>query len=115
MKYNKALFVLAIAVSLGLCEFAAQAKMHRPAHKKVTVTGCLQKGDEPNEYTISGKDNVAYDLEGTASLSLKDHVGHKVTVTGASVTKMKSEEEKKEPVRGHLQVTHLVMVSTTCP
>lgn len=70
--------------------------------KNVAVTGCLQKGDDPNEFHITDN-GKPYDLMSTSSVALQDHLGHKVTVT-SSVS-----------VAGHLQVTKLKMVSKTCP
>ena len=51
-------------------------------------------------------------------MNLKEHLGHKVTVTGTS---MREKPEKNEAKTGqpeesaHLKVTSLTMVSTTCP
>ena len=115
MKPEKTFLVLALAAGLSLCAFEAQAKIHLPAKaKKVTVTGCLQKSDDPNEFSITG-DGKTYDVLAAAKVALKDHVGHKVTITGTDVTKTMTEAEKNESVAGHLQVTSLKMVSTTCP
>src|SRR5437667_10698965 len=56
----------------------AQAKS---AGGKTSVTGCLQKGDEADEFSITGEDGRTYGLRRTAG-DLTQHLGHRVTVTG---------------------------------
>jgi len=114
-------FILA-AVSLALGLYVtpagfAQAK----AGGKTTVTGCLQKGDESDEFSITGEDGKTYGLRSSA-VDLSKHLGHKVTVTGTlkaesnEKEKGESEEhEKKEAAEaGDIRVTNLKMVSETC-
>ena len=89
--------------------------------KSVTVSGCLQNGDEANEFSITGEDGKNYDLP-SSSVDLSKHVGHKVTVTGTfkaeSYAKEKGEEEanekKEAPEAGDIRVTNLKMVSDSC-
>ncbi len=96
----------------------AQAKS---AGGKTTVTGCLQKGDEADEFSITGEDGKTYGLRSSA-VDLSKHLGHKVTVTGTlkaeSYEKEKGESEeheKKEAVEaGDIRVTNLKMVSDSC-
>ena len=103
----------------------AQEKQEKQAgNHATTVTGCLQKGDEPDEFSITGEDGKAWGLH-SSSVNLAEHVGHKVTVTGSSTHEAKTEEkkEKKEgqvekasgkEEYGDLRVTDLKMVSTSC-
>jgi hypothetical protein len=130
-------------VLLSLCplvvnaqESATQEKKEEKAEKKAekkgadatkTVTGCLQKGDEPDEFAITTDDGKTYGLR-SADVKLAEHVGHKVTVTGASTYESKEEKaaEKKEKKEGKvenaagkqeigdLKVTGLKMVSASC-
>ena len=97
--------------------------------KPVKVTGCLQKGDEENEFVITNKAGQKYELTSKA-VALAEHVGHKVTVKGTAVAEEKGEkeakeeksekgekaeaEEAKEHEGGHLQVTSLKMLSPKC-
>src|SRR6266576_3529266 len=86
-----------------------------------TVTGCLQKGDEADEFSITGQDGKTYGLRSSA-VDLSKHLCHKVTVSGTlkaeSYEKEKGEREeneKKEAVEaGDIRVTNLKMVSDTC-
>ena len=105
---------------------AAQEKQeHKAMSHTKTVTGCLQKGDEPGEFSITGEDGKTWGLR-SSNVKLEEHVGHKVTVTGSvhheSKTHEKAEEKKegqmekaagKEEYRD-LHVTSLKMVSDTC-
>jgi hypothetical protein len=93
-----------------------------------TMTGCLQKGDEANEFVLTAKDGSTWDLR-SDSVDMAPHVGHEVTITGtasrlhAKAHEMKegTKEEmhehgmaKSETEHGHLKVTNLAMVSKTC-
>ncbi len=105
---------------------AAQEKPEKgakPAHAQ-TVTGCLQKGDEAGEFSLTAEDGKTYGLRST-SVKLDPHLGHKVTVTGSAAHESKAEkaEEKKEgqvekasskAEYADLDVTSLKMVSETC-
>ena len=119
-KVTEAVRVLALVLAVILLAYSAQAqrKHGKGAGKAVSVTGCLQKGEEPDEYRITGTDGKTYGLRST-TVKLADHLGHKVTVTGARM-KETSEHEKKEKKEGKaeyadLNVTDLKMISTTCP
>jgi hypothetical protein len=115
-------FVSLAAVSLALGLYVTPAGFAQTkAGGKTTVTGCLQKGDESDEFSITGEDGKTYGLRSSA-VDLSKHLGHKVTVTGAlkaeSAEKEKGdseEHEKKEAAEvGDIRVTNLKMVSDTC-
>jgi len=89
-----------------------------------TVTGCLQKGDEPGEFSITGEDGKSWGLR-SSSVKLDQHVGHQVTVAGTPARETKAEENKEQKEGqvekasskdeyGDLRVTTLKMVSDTC-
>ena len=90
------------------------------AGHSVTVTGCLAQGDKANEYAITGDDGKTYGLRSSA-VNLKEHMGHKVTVTGTMSGREMAKTNKTEASTGkpeesaHLNVKDLKMVSTTCP
>jgi hypothetical protein len=110
-------YVLASALALGLGSLAWTAQENQTkGGKSVTVTGCLQKGDEAGEYSITGEDGKHYGLR-SKSVDLSKHLGHQVTVTG---TKMREEnEEKKKNEAGgsehaDLRVTEIQHISESC-
>jgi len=47
-----------------------------------TLTGCLQKGEDTNEYQFVGQDGSTWELK-SESVDLASHVGHTVMITGA--------------------------------
>lgn len=91
-----------------------------------TLTGCLQKGEDKNEYDLVGQDGSTWELKSDA-VDLASHVGQTVTLTGAvsnpTMHGMK-EDAKKEAQEhgmdkgatehGHLTVTDLNTVSSSC-
>lgn len=116
------LFVLfAFALALGVYITSSASAQEKSAGGKTTVTGCLQKGDEAGEYSITAEDGKTYGLR-SKSVKLSQHLGHKVTITGTlraeSAEKEKGEaeeHEKKEAAEaGDIRVTELKMVSDSC-
>lgn len=108
------ILALALTLCLGSLAWAAQEKTNNS--KAVTVTGCLQKGDEAGEYSITSEDGKRYGLR-SKTVGLAKHVGHKVTVTGTHVREENEEKEKKESAEGEyadLRVTSLKMISEGC-
>src|SRR5512146_2023199 len=113
-----------LGVTVGAFAQESQEKHEKAmAAGKQSVTGCLQKGDEPNEYSITGEDGKTYGLRSKA-VDLSKHVGHKVTVTGsmraesAEHEKAEATENKKEKMEsaeaGDIRVSDLKMVSDKC-
>ena len=88
---------------------------------KTSVTGCLQKGDEPGEFAITGQDGKTYGLHASKSVDLSKHLGHKVTVTGTMKPeseekgKHETKESQKTAEAGDIRVTSLKHISETCP
>lgn len=112
------LSIFAGAAIVTICALHAQAQDPPSKAAKtsgtVTVTGCLQKGDEAGEYSITGENGKTYGLRSTA-VNLSAHMGHKVTVTGRAKPEEKEEKAKGNTEVADLTVTTLKMVSTTCP
>jgi len=107
IRYFLAVFLVSTLFSFS--GLARQEKAKEPKGKTITVTGCLQKGDEENEFAIS-EGGKKYELT-SSPIALKDHVGHTIAVTGT----MKSEKgEEAEGWAGQITVTSLKMVSTSC-
>jgi hypothetical protein len=116
-----ACIVLALLVSLTALAQDTTAKPGDDQSKTKAVTGCLQKGDQADLFSITGEDGKSWDLR-SSTVKLDEHVGHKVTVTGSPTREAKAEEKKEGQVEnaarkealGELRVTDLKMVSPNC-
>jgi hypothetical protein len=112
---------LVFALALGVYGSSSAPAQEKSAGGKTTVTGCLQKGDERGEYSITGEDGKTYGLRSKA-VNLSRHLGHKVTITGTlraeSAERKKGEAEENEKKgaaeAGDISVTDLKMVSDKC-
>ena len=116
--------VMMVATIVGL---ATAQTTEKATHKKTrTLTGCLQKGEDANEYNLTAKDGATWEIK-SDSVKLDDHVGHSVAVTGVvahpkeHAMKEDAKAEMKEhgmdkdaKEHGHLTATALTMVSDTC-
>ena len=117
----RGLVLLAFAFAFSVYLTPIASAQEKATSGKTSVTGCLQKGDEPGEYSITGEDGKCYVLRSNA-VDLSQHLGHKVTVTGElrreSAEREKGEAEehgKKEAAEvGDIRVTELKMVSEKC-
>jgi len=104
---------------------ATAQKDQKAATASRTVTGCLQKGTEPGELSITAEDGRTWDVT-SESVKLAEHVGHQVTLTGSAHRESKAQEKAEEKKEGQmekaagkeeygdLRVTDLKMVSETC-
>lgn len=111
----RGILVSVLALSLGTIALPAQENQTKGG-KGVTVTGCLQKGDEAGEYSITGEDGKHYGLR-SKTVDLSKHMGHKVTVTGTKMREENEEKERNEAGGGEyadLMVTNLKMISEGC-
>jgi hypothetical protein len=124
MKTKFVMCVIALFVLVGLS--VAQDTTKTTHKKNRTLTGCLQKGDDANEYNLTTKAGGTWEIK-SDSVKLDQHVGHTVKITGvvenAAMHGMKEDtkEEMKEhgmdknaTEHGHLTVTDLSMVSDSC-
>jgi len=115
MKTQWASYVLVFVLALSFGSLAAAVQEKTTGVKPVTVTGCLQKGDEAGEYSITSEDGVR-----SKTVGLSKHVEHKVTVTGTQMREENEENEKKEAKESgggeyaDLRVTNLKMVCDAC-
>jgi hypothetical protein len=116
---------LFLAPSISL---AAQDSTSEPKSKADvrTITGCLSKGDSADEFLLTGTDGSTWELR-SDKVALADHVGHTVAAHGvvknATAHNMKEDAKsaaadahmkKDDTEHGHLTVTSLKMVSTSC-
>jgi len=119
---SRVLILAAVSLAVALSGTTVGFAQTKTASAKKTVTGCLQKGDEVNEFSITGEDGKRYDLRSSA-VDLSKHLGHKVTVAGTFKAESyekekgeKAENEKKEggSEAGDIRVTSLKMISDKC-
>jgi hypothetical protein len=127
MKVKIAMAFLALFMFAGTAGLATAQDTTKTTHKKTrTLTGCLQKGDDANEYKLTTAKGGTWEIK-SESLNLGDHAGHTVTIIGVvSNAKMHGMKEdakaeakehdmgKHSTEHGHMTVTNLTMVSDTC-
>jgi hypothetical protein len=115
---------------LGLCSVLAVAQDATSDTKGKastrTITGCLQKGDSSDEFNLIANDGSTWEVK-SSQANLADHVGHTVNVTGVvehnKMHNMKEDAKdaahdtgmkKDNREHGHLTVTDVQMVSSSC-
>jgi hypothetical protein len=126
MKLRIAAAVLGLSAGFAGLVFA-QDDATKTTHKKVrTLSGCLQKGDDANEYKLTTPKGSTWEVK-SDSVGLGEHVGHTVRITGVvSNAKMHGAKEdakaeakehgvgENSSEHGHLTATGLKMVSESC-
>jgi hypothetical protein len=119
--------IIALFMLAGVAGLATAQDTTKTTHKKTrTLTGCLQKSDDANEYNLTTKKGSTWEIK-SDSVKLGEHVGHTVTITGvvSNATAHGMKEDTKEEMKehgmdkhatehGHLTATDLTMVSDTC-
>jgi hypothetical protein len=120
MKINKLILCLVLvcfSAPFGLAKDKADVR---------DITGCLSKGDDANEFLLTGDDGSTWEVR-SSKIALAGHVGHTVTATGvvSNATMHNIKEDAKEGAKdsgmaksanehGHLKVTAVKMVSESC-
>lgn len=114
--------VLLVGFSTTLLYAAPKAKSDKMG-KEQTVTGCLQKGEEPGGMFVISTEDKHWELYPDKGVDLSAHVGHTVTVTGSEAHRTAKQEEKSQPhekaemgdkQHADLNVTKVEHVSDTC-
>jgi len=123
MKIRRILgFLVFIALSATWLYAAPQMGSDKDSGTK-TITGCLQKGVESEGFFLISTQGKHWELYPENGVSLAEHVGHKVTVTGTVAHRSADQEKVSQPNekqemegRKHadLQVNSLKMVSESC-
>jgi hypothetical protein len=126
MNISKRAMILALVVFSFIGVSRAQEPKKNTHQKSRTITGCLQTGDDANEFKLTGQDGSKWDVK-SDSVKLAPHAGHTVTVTG--VVSNAAAHGAKEDIKGEakehgiaknstetgdLTVTTLKMVSKSC-
>ena len=62
-----------------------------------TVTGCLQKGLESQGFFVIAANGQHWELYPQKNVSLAEHVGQSVSVTGTLLKRSSQQEEKSQP------------------
>ena len=130
---KSALYLIVITLFTGMAlaqasgDQATSEKMSKDSGKAKTqhqVTGCLAGPNEEGAYTLTNG-HYKKGLEVGGNDSLKDHVGHQVTLVGTWAKgkeigeneKAETKTEKAEEAVGmhkHFKVTEIKMVSDKC-
>lgn len=127
MKLRIVTGLIALFMFAGVAGLVTAQDTTKTTHKKTrTLTGCLQKGEDANEYNLTAKGGGTWEIK-SDSVKLDEHVGHTVKVVGvvSNATMHGMKEDAKEEMKehgmdkhatesGHMTVTHLTMVSDTC-
>jgi hypothetical protein len=127
MKVKIAMASLALFIFATTAGLATAQDKTKTTHKKTrTLSGCVSKGDDANEFKLTTAKGATWEIK-SDTLKLADHVGHSVTITGVvSNAKMHGMKEdvkdeakehgmgKKSTEHGHITVTDLTMVSASC-
>jgi hypothetical protein len=141
MKRTTLAICFTMVCSLALVLYAqAPPPGQSPSEGKgsMTLTGCLKAGSEPDTFILSNvsgggteaaaqrtapgelaRTDVSYKLTADSNVKLKDHVGHKVEVTGTIGKGMTntppSSADKPGADMAKLKVTSIKHVSPSCP
>jgi hypothetical protein len=120
LKVGLCLIALLVCVSLLLMGAAQDTK--ETSQLTRYVTGCLEKGNDANEYHLIAESAKWHLKSASDNVRLADHVGHKVKIAGAVSNQpfhgmkedLKAEVKKSPTETGVLIVTNLEMVSDSC-
>ncbi len=106
---------------------ARGAKGQKRADAAMSMTGCLEKGDQANTYKLTGvgrRHSTVEIVETASGVDLASHVGHKVTVSGKSVNAREAlraegttgtKGERSEARERRVRADSVKMVSAKCP
>jgi len=127
MKFKIAMTFLVLFIFASTAGLATAQDTTKTTHKKTrTLSGCLQKAEDANEYNLTTAKGGTWEIK-SDSVKLGDHVGHTVRITGvvsnAAMHGVKEDAKdaakehgmgKNSTEHGHLTATNLTMVSDTC-
>ena len=121
---KKLLFVL-IVTSLSATWALGQSDTKDKSATR-TITGCLQKTGDANEFRLLGNDGSNWEVR-SDTVALADHAGQTVSATGviSNSTAHNMKEDTKEMAHdtgmkkhnaehGHLRITDLQTVNNSC-
>jgi hypothetical protein len=77
MNFKLVTGVIALFMFAGSAGLATAQDTTKTTHKNTrTLTGCLQKGEDANEYNFTAKDGGTWEIQ-SDSVKLGEHVGHR--------------------------------------
>jgi hypothetical protein len=112
--------LIALLVSMSLVIMGAAQDTNDASKVTRYVIGCLQTGQDANEYLVIAE-NAKWHLK-SDNVRLADHVGHKVKVAGVVSNQpfhgmkedLKAAVKKDSTETGVLTVTNLEIISDSC-
>jgi hypothetical protein len=112
--------LIALLVSMSLVIMGAAQDTNDASKVTRYVIGCLQTGQDANEYLVIAE-NAKWHLK-SENVRLADHVGHKVKVAGVVSNQpfhgmkedLKAAVKKDSTETGVLTVTNLEIISDSC-
>ena len=118
--------VCSLAVCLGATpqdptKKSGQAKQgsRGGAEKAHTVTGCLQKGTEPQTFVLQNTDEKGPKMISIVETKedLQGYLGLKIEITGSTVTEKEVAAMKAKPSKAdhYMRVTAAKLITTACP
>jgi len=127
MRLKNVTLLLAVLLFSSAAGAVSAQEPQKTTHKKTrTLTGCLQRGDDANEYKLTATDGGTWEIK-SDTVKLGAHVGHTVKITGvvSNATLHGAKEDAKSEAKehridkdstehGHMTVTGLSMVSDGC-
>jgi hypothetical protein len=123
MRASSATWIVASVFAFGVTAIgqekpATPPAQDKPAAKEHTMTGCLQKGTDPDTFQVMNTEKGPKVIGIVASkAALAPHVGHKIEITGVAVPATEAESAKVKPPKAdhYMNLSAIKMVSTTCP
>jgi len=144
MRMRLTAVLLPLTICLALVVYAqtqrnSMGSASQEENRSMTLTGCLQAGSEPNTYTLSNvsmsrsrssgapnemaRTETSYKLIPEGNVNLKDHVGHKVEITGTpakeessmGTSTSSSGEYSGTSSSPELKVSSIRHIAKTCP
>jgi ABC-type glycerol-3-phosphate transport system substrate-binding protein len=127
MKNKMLVLAAAVGLTLPIAASTAEAADASSGQKSSagTYTGCLAKGDGPNEFKLTNVNGGNEEYELIGGKDLKDHIGHKVEVKGKEVSAKQATKAEKasgaaekgesEAAHEHIRVSSMRHIAETCP
>lgn len=126
---NMSRWVMCLVLVVGAAAWAMAQENDSGAKGKTTartMKGCLMQADNGKDFMLKADDGSKWELE-SDTVTLADHVGHTVSVTGtvehATAHNLKEDSKdamadthmkKNNTEKGDLRVTNVEMVSDSC-